>query len=478
MVYRSTLALASLLLLAAPLGADEGAFLRAHPEVREAIDLLDTWIEEQLAYHQLPGLSIGLVHDQEMIWSRGYGFADLESRTSATAATLYRIGSITKLFTATAILQLRDKGKLRLDDPVVAHLPGFAVDTPFPTAPEITVRHLLTHTSGLPREAAFPYWTDHLFPSRDEILATLPGQTAVFSPADTYKYSNLGMALLGHLVTALSGEEYADYVYRNIFQPLGMTASTVLPAAEQRRQMATGYMRRTPDGSRRVFDYYETAGMAPAANIVSTVEDLARFAALHLRGDDDRVLKQSTRLEMRRPHWVYRSWEGGRGLGFALSRRDGKTFVSHGGWIGGNRSHLLLVPEEKLAAIAIINADDGVPADFTYQAYDLAGPKIVASTAPPPAPRQADPDWQKYLGTYSDPWDWEYEVMILDGGLVLYSHDYPPEEDALSGVTRLEPLGGHAFSMPDGESVVFELDEDGRVERIRRRYDYLYPRKR
>ena len=143
--------------------------------------------------------------------------------------------------------------------------------------------------------------------------------------------------------------------------------------------------------------------------------------------------------------------------------------------IGGNRTHFLLAPDENLAIIAMVNADDASPYLFSYQALDLVGEAIAESTAVAPAERRVDPAWQGYLGVYTDPWGWEYQVMILDDGLALYSHNYPPEDDATEGLTRLEPAGGNTFKMSDGELVVFEMNDEGGVERIRRRYDYLYP---
>ena len=470
----------ALLLTSIPLLAGTEVELRERPEVADALEVLDMWIEQQVAHRNLPGLSIAIVFDQEIVWAKGYGYSDLEKKIPATPATVYRIGSVTKLFTSTAILQLRDQGKLRLDDPVSMHLPWFRVRNPFPDAPEITIRQLLTHTSGLPREAAFPYWTDHVFPTREELAESVPGQDAVDPPETTYHYSNLGMSLLGEVVTEVSGRPWADYVEEKILQPLGMLSSSAAPGEELLRRRATPYMLRTPDGARGIFDYYDAGAIGPAANMVSTVEDLARFASLQFHdgsAGEDRIMKGSTLREMQRVHWVYDSFSGGRGLGFVVSHRDGKNFVGHGGWIGGNRSHLLLVPSEKIAVVAAVNADDGSPYPFTSQAHKVVGPAILKATREPAAPKpEMDPAWQSYLGLYTDPWGWEYEVLILGGDLVMYGYNYPPSDNASSGFTRLTPIEGSTFRMPDNELVTFELDENGKVERIKKRSDYLFPK--
>ena len=279
--------------------------LRERPEVADAITVLDMWIEQHVAHRGVPGLSIAVVYDQEIVWAKGYGYSDLETKTPVTPDTVYRIGSITKLFTSTAIMQLRDQGKLRLDDPVSRHLPWFRVHNPFPDAPEITIRHLLTHTSGLPREAAFPYWTDHVFPTREELTEGAPGQDALNPPETTYHYSNLGMSVLGGVVTVVSGQPWADYVQEKILQPLGMSSSSTAPGEALMQRLSTAYMLPAPDGSRRVMEYYETGAIAPAGSIVSTVEDLGRFASLQFRdgpAGGEQILRGSTLREMQRVH--------------------------------------------------------------------------------------------------------------------------------------------------------------------------------
>jgi len=472
--------LMSLVCLVSPLASGASDFVSQHPKVQDAFTLLDLWIEEQITYQQLPGLAIGVVYNQELIWSKGYGFGDLQEETPVTPSTLFRIGSVTKVFTATAILQLRDTGKLRLDDPVTRHLPDFKIENPFPDAPEITLWNLLTHTAGLPREGAFPYWTDHEFPARDELIAAAASQTLIYSPGTQYKYSNLGVSLLGAIIEEASGESYQDYITQHLLLPLGMNRSSVDPTIEQSENLAKAYMRRQPDGSRQPMDYYEVRGMAAMGSIVSSVEDMAKFAALNTRPDnstaDGQILSTSTMREMHRPHWVYSSWSGGMGLGFRIAPRDGQNTVSHGGWIGDHRAHLLMVPDKNLAVVAMTNAGDASPYTFSFEALDLIGAAIAADTASLPAERPVpEPAWEEFLGLYSDPWGWEYRVLILGDQLVIYSHDYPPAEGAEDSVTRLEHVEGAKFKMAEGEYVVFEMDGAGEVVRMKRRTDYLFP---
>jgi len=256
-----------------------------HAEVASNIDLLSVWIKAQIAYNGLPGLSIGIVYDQELVWAAGFGYADIERKVEAMPRTIYRIASITKLFTSTAVMQLRDAGKLRLDDPITHYLPWFKIQNRHLEAAPITVRHLLTHTSGLPREAAFPYWTDSNFPSREQIRQTIPQQETILPTETEWKYSNLGLALAGEIVAAVSGQDYPDYVQQHIFDPLDMNSTYIRSLKPDHPRLATGYGRRLPDGSRGVSPFTDSLGLTSAFNIASTIEDLSRFAMLQFRTD-------------------------------------------------------------------------------------------------------------------------------------------------------------------------------------------------
>jgi D-alanyl-D-alanine carboxypeptidase len=231
-----------------------------HPDVRSNIDLLSAWTEGQLAYRGWPGLSIAVVHEGDVVWSRGFGWADVAGKVEATAETLYRVASITKTFTATAILQLRDAGKLRLDDEVRHHLPWFSPPTSHTDAPAITLRHILTHTTGLAREAPFPYWTDLEFPTIDAIRAAVPAQASVLATEDRWKYSNLAFVIAGEVVSSVSGMPWAAYVRSHILDPLGMRASLVENSAPAHPGLARGYTRRLPSGERSPVGTYDLHG--------------------------------------------------------------------------------------------------------------------------------------------------------------------------------------------------------------------------
>jgi len=252
-------------------------------EVAANLRLLDAWIESKLAYDDQPAMNIGIVYDQELIWAKSYGQADRENERSGSLDDIYLIASQSKMFTALAVMKLRDEGKLRLDDPVEKHLPGFKIKNIFPNAPPITIRHLLTHTAGIPQEAALPYWTDFNFPEMEQVLGKLPEQETVYPSQTKWKYSNLGYTLAGEIVALVSGMSYEDYIQRNILDPLGMTSTSVSFPEERTGRLARGYGRRMPDGSRELMPFTDARGMAPCGGMSSTVGDMARFASWMIR---------------------------------------------------------------------------------------------------------------------------------------------------------------------------------------------------
>ncbi|MGQ9854226.1 MAG: serine hydrolase domain-containing protein [Candidatus Oleimicrobiaceae bacterium] len=447
--------------------------------VEAKLKVLETWVQELVAYYHLPGVAVGIVRDQELLYARGFGYADLATSAPVTPQTLFRIASITKLFTATAIMQLRDAGKLALDDPLQKYLPWFAIQGCAPEWPPVTIRQLLTHTSGLPREAAFPYWTDHRFPSREQIVAALPRQEMVYEPDTRWKYSNLGMALLGEVVAAASGKTYSQYVEEHILQPLGMHATRV-EVAPTTPGLATGYLRSMEGGRREVAPFTDAQGLVAAANMATSIEDMARFCALQFRYDDlspAAVIKGSTLREMHRVHWLRDDWQSGYGLGFSVRRVGGKTLVGHGGWIAGFRSQIVLAPERKLATIVFINADDFSPTTIATRAlelvWDMLGPAPSAG-----APGEFDSTWVRFVGAYQDPTYWRTDVLLLDKRLFLYGFSYPPEDDPVEALVELQPVAPFAFRrVSDGEKVIFETDKKGAVTRVKVAENYLYPSK-
>lgn len=431
--------------------------------------LYSAWVESQLAYSGLPGLSIALVHDQQTVWSRGFGYSDRAGKIATTPDSGYRVASITKLFTATALLQLRDDGALELDDRLSDHLPWFDPPTEANSRP-ITLRHLLTHTSGLPREAPLPYWNDGRFPDRDalrELTASLP---PTLPPETAWKYSNLGFALAGEVIAAVSGMPYGEFVKRRILEPLDMSDSHIDTPELVDPAIADGFGRRLPNGSREASPHSDCRALAPAANLTTTALDLARFARLHFRdgpAGGEQILSGATLREMQRVHWLDPDWQRGWGLGFGVVRHNGHSYLGHGGALRGYRSSLQLRPHDRVAVIVLTNADDGDPESFSERAFAWLAPHIGGSGDGDES--EAERRYGAYLGRYRNSWA-DFQVLLLDGTLAIF---VPTAPDPLTTLGALEPAGEHTFVLRSDngfgsrdEQVVFELEGE-RASRVR-----------
>jgi len=452
------------------------------PKVTSALNLIEIWIEAQIDYEDIPGMSIGIVYDQNLLWSRGFGFADLEKKIPASEGTIYSICSISKLFTSISVMQLRDEGKLDLDEPLRKYLTWFNIKDKYPDAPQITLRGILTHSSGLPRESDYPYWTgpDFVFPTREEIIKKLSSQEELY-PAETYfQYSNLGMALAGEVVAAVSGKPFAEYVKQNILTPLGLEdTSPEIPEAQRGKNLATGYSNRLRDGSRKVIPFFLVRGMAPAAGFASTVMDLARFASWQFRllaKGGREVIYANTLKEMQRVHWIDPDWKTTWGLGFSISRREGKTYIGHGGSCPGYRTQLSLCPKDKLAVIVMGNANDLNPEEYVWEIFKIIGPALAKAIESPGKAKEAEADLNKFVGRYERPIGREMQVLIMDGELAIISL---PTKNPSEALTKLRRVKGNVFRrMRDdgelGEEIVFEVGPDGKVTRFVWNSQYAY----
>jgi CubicO group peptidase (beta-lactamase class C family) len=436
------------------------------PEVLGAERLFSAWVEGQRGFRGYPGVAIGVVSDQRLVWATGFGLADISTKVPVSPRTKFRMASHSKLFTATAIMQLREQGKLHLDDPVAKHLPWFTVTAAGEHDPPITIEELLTHGSGLPREAA-DHWTTLDFPTREELKALMPKRHAAFEPETRWKYSNLAYTLAGMVVEAVSGESWADYVTRHIFQPLGMNDSSVdrnVPG------LAAGYGRRMPDGTRSVMPFVDARGMAAATGITSTVEDMARFVSAQFRkgpAGGDRILGTASLREMHRVRMLENNWTRGNAIGFAVTRNRDRTYVGHGGSYPGYITQTVIDLTGKVGVIVLTNAQDGDASGIATQLMNTVGEAVAKAAGAAPEKVKWDPAWSRFAGLYRGRGG-DQHVVELHEKLVIIN----PEAANLDSPIQLDPIGDGTFRYvapvgggPVGEVVRF-VEEGGRVVRM------------
>ena len=457
-------------------GQTAAASVSDDPRVVNAVELARTWIEAQRAYDRLPGVSAAIIADQKVLWSGGFGYADLESKRPATPDTLYSICSISKLFTSVAILQQRDAGKLHVEDPVAKYLPWYRLQKGEGEG-DVTIEGLLTHSSGLPRESDYPYWSapNFRFPSHDEIVEKIHSQNALYTPETRFQYSNLGLTLAGEIVAATSGVPYADYVRKNILEPLNLRNTTPeMPEAEKGKRLATGYSALDREGRRQAVPFFQARGIAPAAGYASNTDDLARFALWQLRlleKGGNEVLKATTLREMQRIHWTDPDYKTLWGLGFSIQHHEKKTYVGHGGSCPGYRTQLMISPADKAAAVFMTNAQ-GVPASkWTRNILEIVTPALKEARKSPEKAKRPDPGLQRYTGAYDNqPWSGETAVVVWEDGLAMLGL---PTSDPMEDLEKLKPSGEHRFRVVHdddtlGEEVLFEMGPDGRAAKFTR----------
>lgn len=441
----------------------------------DALTYLDAWLEAQQAYDHIPGISVAIVKDQELIWSKGYGWADVQNNVPATPATLYSICSITKLFTSIAIMQLYEKGKLRLDDTLTSILPERNIRQQYKDSGPITIRGLLTHSSGLPRESDFPYWSgpDYRFPTKKQVAEKLKDQQTLYPAATYFQYSNLGMTLLGEVVEKISGKPYEVYVEENILKPLRLNKTyPTLPSQLWGNKLAKGYSALNREGTRDIIPVFDAKAIQPAAGYASTVEDLALFASWQFRllsNGGKEILSASTLREMQRVHWIDPDWKANWGLGFAVFQHNGSTLTGHWGSCPGYHCMLLQDPKEKLAVIVLTNSNEN-PWKYASQMRNIFLRGEREKT------KNSEADLSQYTGLYNGkPYGSEKKVLNWYGELAILDL---PTENPLESMILLKHIHGDVFRRIRrdeglGEEIIFERDPStGKVVRMWRHSNY------
>lgn len=448
-----------------------GAYAQeSEKDYSEAFTLIEVWLDAQKDFDNLPGLSAIVVEDQKVLWSGAVGMANKEKNLETQVSTLCSICSISKLFTSVAIMTLYDEGKLRLDDRVSDLLPAFDLEQKYPDSGPITVRSLMTHSSGLPREATNPYWTgpDFPFPTKEEVDAGLADQETLY-PASTYfQYSNLGLTLLGEIVEEISGMSYEDYVTQRILNPLGLYDTRPdMPEDLWGDALAIGYGSVDRQGNRAKVNFFDANGITPAAGFSSNVTDLGKFASWQFRLRDTiatEILKPSTLKFMQQVHYTDPGWSTTWGLGFSVYKGpNGTTWVGHGGSCPGYRSTLQLDLANKRAYSVMINASGVNPGKYMRGIYGILN-KVKASAKKESEEDQTD--LGDYVGYYSaQPWWSEEYIGTWEGKLVVIGL---PTDNPADAMTMLKHVEGDTFQrMRDdgelGETVTFQRNDQGKV---------------
>ncbi|WP_394748888.1 serine hydrolase [Spongiimicrobium salis] len=440
-----------------------------HPKnYHEAFALIEVWLEAQKDFENIPGITAMILQDQEIVWTGAFGKSHIEQDKDMDTHTICSICSITKSFTAVAIMRLVDEGKLHLEDKVKDLLPFYEVHQKFPKNGAVTVGALLSHASGLPGNTGHSYFSgpDFTFPSPKEFRSALKDLETKSEVGTDVAYSNIGYALLGEIIAKISGIPYEEYIQKEILNPLKMTETT-MGAAIPNKEHAMGYTAINRNGKREMVNEFDTKAMQPAMGLWTSIHDLAKYAKWQFRLYDasrSEILKPSTLKKMHQVHATskngYLKW----GLGFeVIEESDGNTWISHGGTCPGFVSLLQLNISTKLGLAILINGNRSQT--FKY----LNGIKqILDHVKPLKNMAEHKLNLKEYTGYYNmNPWNSEVYISSWAENLVVLQL---PENSPGRRMMFYEHVGGDTFRYIKengelGDTFTFERDQKGKVYR-------------
>ena len=427
--------------------------------VTEALAYYDSWLAFNQRYQRVPGVQVAVYAEDAIAFSAAYGLADVENDVPLTEQHLFRIASHSKTFTGTAIFQLVEQGRLRLDDKVSQHVTEI-VGTP---VGERTVRELLAHAGGVTRDSLDANWWQlaTAFPDRDQLLDVLRAESsAVIAENERFKYSNIGYGLLGLVVEAASGTPYNSYVQTAIVGKLGLSGLGPELDPSRLNEYAAGYSALSYADTRVPIEHVDTRALASATGFFGNARDLVTYFSAHLPGDN-RLLSDKSKREMQHPLWTTGSDEKARyGLGLAVNKVGDREVFGHGGGYPGHITRTLVDPEKRIVVSVLTNAIDGPAsqlAEGLFRLLDLAESKD-----------RGEGDLARFTGRFANLWG-VTDFVVIGGRLYATDPSGPnpadePQPLEADGDT-LRVTGGNGYGSY-GESYRFTFDANGAVESV------------
>lgn len=432
--------------------------------LREAVAYADRWIGFQQQLQEIPGLVLAIRYRDDLLLARGYGFADIEAQVPMTPDHIFRVASHSKTFTATAIMQLVEHGKVRLDDLLgtyIAWLSGAMA--------AITVRQVLNHAGGIVRDGVdADYWQlMKSFPDGAELRRLVEDGSEVLPANESFKYSNIGFSLLGLVIEAAGGMPYNQYVTEHIVRPLDLPDTGPETNEAIAGRLVRGYPPRLPGVPQSPIPDVATNAMSAATGFYSTAPDLCRYASAHFLGNEE-LLTDASKREMQNPYWEVEGTDGGRyGLGFAVRDIGERRMIGHGGGFPGHATRTMFDPKEGLAVVVLTN-QTAAPAEALAQGVV----KIIdyALDSPAKSGDLSAADLDSFTGTFTSLWG-VTDIVRFGTRLVALAPNSPepvkqPTELAvIDAVTlRIEKTGGYGSP---GETVRYSRDANGTVTSIK-----------
>lgn len=434
-------------------------------KIKAALPAIEKMYRDYATANHFPGSAFGVVAHGKLIYPGGTGYADINQQIAVTPTSLFRIASMTKSFTAMAVLQLRDEGKLRLDDPISAYIPQTKKFIDLADAPPITIRHLLTHSAGFPEDN--PWGDRQLQDSNDELIQLIE-QGVSFSniPGVSYEYSNLGFTLLGYIVSKVSGKPYQQYITEKILRPLGMNHTLWEYTRAPAKQLAHGYRRL--NGQWKEEPLLHDGAYGAMGGLISSIEDFSKYMNLFLsswplqNNTEGSIIKRSSIREMQQL-WRFNTlvadyrYPNGRacplvtGYGYGLRWSkdcDGRITIGHSGGLPGFGSNWVILPDYGIGLVSLSNLTYGAAGLINIRVMDtLIALAALKPRLIPPSPiliqRTSElikilPDWKNAPGSgifaenffadnSSDSWQKQTREIFRKVGKIIHINPITPE---------------------------------------------------
>ena len=448
----------------------------------ELAAFFDSFMAEELAELNISGAAVVIVLDGEIILSMGYGFSDLDSETPVNPSeTVFRVGSVSKLFAATAVMQLVERGEVDLHTDVNQYLTAFQIPATFPEP--VTLHHLLTHTAGFEDQfIGVTTENEDEFGSLEDFLKdAMPAR--VTPPGEIHSYNNYGYTLAGYIVEEVSGIPFEEYIDRYIFQPLGMTLSSFaqpLPPTLE-AHLATGYELADDNLTPANFEYNR---VVPAGALSITAEDIATFMIAHLHSGDTEILDEATADLMHEQQFTHHPELPGMTYGFKERTINGRRVIGHGGDIFAYSSQMILVPEDNLGFFIAYNAfSDAFREDLIAAFFDQFYPQTTVET-PPTILNLSQSELQRFAGTYrwvkyNDSTIGKVLALLPQYNLIVRANDdgtlllklpglasgwrFAPTDPLVFKQIEGEPVEVGGLTIDPGETLVFREAQDGEI---------------
>lgn len=446
---------------------------RTAQTVRSAAPYLWSWVEQQAAYRRATGVQVAVRVDGELLLDAAWGVADVTTGEPLTTGHLFRIASHSKTFTATAVMQLVEQGRLRLDDTLGTYVPELATS---PLASR-TLREVLGHQAGVVRDGdRADFWQlAGPFPDREALLADVLAHGEVYGPNEHFKYSNVGYSLLGLVIEEVTGLPYAEHLHRAVVEPLGLTRTGAEYDPARASEYAAGHTGLLDaDDRRERIEHVDTRAMAAATGFYSTAAELSAYGSAHVLGDERLLTDASKRLMQRLESVVtaYGTEVGRYGVGMDRHTIGDREVVGHSGGYPGHITRTYVDPEDGLVVSVLTNAVDGPADPIAVGLIKLVDLALKAPEAPEPggeAAAGARP-LADYTGRFANLWG-VMDVAELGDRLVLLRPSAPDpvaayEELTVAGPDALQIHRGPGFGTV-GERLTYERDADGTVTSVR-----------